>query len=203
MTDTKNVIFINEDLITRANQKSRLGDFEHIHQDFPLFVSCYLENTTKKPILLKGPFESGKTTMTMQLGKIIGQEPKIFDFSHSKINNIPYMDQNEMIHELRDSENKGEFIVIKDFDQLDTYDTYLLMTYFLSIENNKNPKSTIVIIDNSTKKYFRDLTDVVRRSSGSVTIGTDPYIAAKIQKEKEEKEKAAKEAKQKMMKGVK
>ena len=198
MTDTKNVVFINEDLIKQAHQAKNIGEKEHIHQDFPLFVNCYLENTTKKPILLKGPFESGKTTMTMQLGKIIGQEPKIFDFSHSKINNIAYMDQNEMIHELRDSENKGEFIVIKDFDQLDTFDTYLLMTYFFSIENNKNPKSTIVIIDNSTKKYFRDLTDIVRRSSASVTIGTDPFIVAKLEKEKQEKE-----AKQKMLKGVK
>ena len=198
MTDTKNVIFINEDLIEKAHQRKRIGEKEHIHQDFPLFVSCYLENTTKKPILLKGPFESGKTTMTQQLGKIIGQEPKMFDFSHSKINDVCYMDQNEMIRELRDSENKGDFIVIKDFDQLDTFDTYLLMTYFLSIENNKNPKSTIVIIDNSTKKYFRDLTDVVRRSSASVTIGTDPFIVAKLEKEKEEKE-----AKQKMLKGVK
>ena len=69
------------------------------------------------------------------------------------------------------------------------------MTYFLSIENNKNPKSTIVIIDNSIRKYFRDLTDVVRRESASITIGKDPVIEAKIQKEKEA-------AKQKKMKGV-
>ncbi len=186
-----NIVVINEGI--KENVK------EYYHRDFPLFVNCYLQNTTIKPILLKGDFESGKKTMTNQLGKIIGKEPKVFDLAHSSINGIHYMDQNEIIRELRESEQSGDYIVIKDFDQLDTYDTYLLMIYFASIENNKNPASTIVIIDNSTRKYFRDLTDVVRRGSAAVTIGKDPVIEEKIKKEKEAKE----AAKQKMMKGVK
>ncbi|MBE6151414.1 MAG: hypothetical protein E7162_06355 [Firmicutes bacterium] len=185
-----NVVVINENI--------KFSEKEYYHKDFPSFVNCYLQNTTTKPILLKGEFESGKKTMVSQLGKIIGKEPKVFDFAHSCIDGNHYMDQTEIVRELRESEFRGDYIVIKDFDQLDTYDTYLLMTYFLSIENNKNPKSTIVIIDNSIRKYFRDLTDVVRRGSASITIGKDPIIEAKIQKEKEEQEKA----KQKKMKGV-
>ena len=186
----KNIVVINENV--------NFSEKEYYHKDFPMFVNCYLQNTTTKPILLKGEMESGKKTMVSQLGKLIGQEPKIFDFAHSCINDNHYTDQNELIRELRESEFRGDYIVIKDFDRLDTYDTYLLMTYFFSIENNKNPKSTIVIIDNSIRKYFRDLTDVVRRESASITIGKDPVIEAKIQKEKEEQKKA----KQKMMKGV-
>ncbi len=190
MTDSKNVV---------VNEGENRSIKEYFHKDFPLFVNCYLQNTTKKPILLKGEFESGKKTMVNQLGKLIGKEPKIFDFAHSNINGKHYMDQNEIIKELTESENNGEFVVIKDFDQLDTYDTFLLMVYFSSIEDNKNPASTIVILENSTRKSFRDLTDVVRRGSASITIGKDPVIEAKIQKEKEEKE----AAKQKMKKGVK
>lgn len=189
MTDITSVVILNENI--------PISGKEYYHQDFPLLVNSYLQNTTKKPILLKGEFESGKKTMVNQLGKLIGKEPKIFDLAHSSINGKSYMDQNEIISELRESERNGDFIVIKDFDQLDTYDTYLLMTYFSSIENNKNPKSTIIILDNSIRKYFRNLTDVVRRESASVTIGKDPVIEAKIQKEKEEKG-----AKQKKMKGV-
>ena len=40
-----------------------------------------------------------------------------------------YIDQIEIIKELTESEKRGEFVVIKDFDQLDTYDTFLLMIY--------------------------------------------------------------------------
>lgn len=198
MTDITSVVVLNEDIIETAKRSFKLGEKEYYHQDFPLLVNCYLQNTTKKPILLKGEFESGKKTMAKQLGKIIGQEPKIFDFSHSTVNDEAYFDQNLLIEKLRQSEQAGEFIVIKDFDQLDTYDSFLLMTYFQGIKDNKNPRSIILILENNIRQYFRNLTDVVRRSSATITIGKDPVIEAKIQKAKEEKEKA----KQKKMKGV-
>ena len=44
-----NVVVINENI--------KFSEKEYYHKDFPSFVNCYLQNTTTKPILLKGEFD--------------------------------------------------------------------------------------------------------------------------------------------------
>lgn len=175
---------------------NKLREQEYIHSDFSLLVSSYQQNAEDRPIILKGQLDSGKETMAKQLAKVLAKDCFIYDFSHSTINDTPYFDQNFLLESLKIKESAGAFIVIKDFDMLDTYDSFLLINYFYELRGNKNPSSAIIITDNNAGQIFRQLSEVVRRSSAVVAVSKDPVIE-KIIKEKEESKQ-----KQKSKKGV-
>ena len=170
----------------KIQEKSKL---EYFHKDFNLLVNSYIQNTTNKPILVKGITGSGKKTMAKQLANIIGTEAINFDFSKTTINGEKFFDQKYLIERLSESENKGQFIIINNFEQLDIYDCFLLMNYFNRIKHNKNPKSVILILENHLKQNHQDFSDIVRLNSAVVIINNDPIIEEIIKKEKESKKK--------------
>jgi len=168
--------------------QSQMFSEEYFHCEFPDLLNIYSQYAKTKPILLKGDFNSGKKTMVRQLCEILGVEPRIYDLSHSTINNEPYFDQKLLIDDLRLSQANGAFIIIKDYDKLDTYDNCLLTAFFIEIKDSKNPKSTIIILENNAKQYFRNLTNIVRQNSAIITISKDQIIESKLKKVKNQKE---------------